>query len=375
MRIAMIGHKRMPSREGGVEIVVEELSVRMARRGHDVMCYNRKGVHVSGKRYASKKLDAYCGVKIRYVPTIDVRGIAAVSASFFATVRAAFSRCDVIHFHSEGSCLMLWLAKLMGKRCIVTIHGLDHLRAKWGRMARTCISLSGKCAAALADEIIVLSKDAQTYFADVYKRDVRLIPNGVPVMEAREAEQIAKEFGLEKDGYILFLGRITPEKGIDYLIDAYRTIKTDKKLVIAGGSSDSDGYFASLKEKAKDLSAVVFTDFVQGRMLEELYSNAYVYVLPSDLEGMPMSLLEALSYGNCCLVSDIPENTAVVGECANVFARGDAKDLAAKLDLLCSDPSRVEACRAAAAQRVHELADWEEVVTKTLLVYEGKKTD
>ena len=373
MRIAMIGHKRMPSREGGVEIVVEELSVRMARRGHDVMCYNRKGVHVSGKRYASKKLDAYCGVKIRYVPTIDVRGIAAVSASFFATVRAAFSRCDVIHFHSEGSCLMLWLAKLMGKRCIVTIHGLDHLRAKWGRMARTCISLSGKCAAALADEIIVLSKDAQTYFADVYKRDVRLIPNGVPVMEAREAEQIAKEFGLEKDGYILFLGRITPEKGIDYLIDAYRTIKTDKKLVIAGGSSDSDGYFASLKEKAKDLSAVVFTDFVQGRMLEELYSNAYVYVLPSDLEGMPLSLLEAMSYGNCCLVSDIPECAEVVEDKALIFQKSNVEDLQEKLQDACDHPEMVMEMKKHAADFICKKYNWDEVVKETMKLYRRKQ--
>ena len=375
MRIAMIGHKRMPSREGGVEIVVEELSVRMARRGHEVTCYNRKGAHVSGKQYGSAKVDSYEGVQIRHVPTIDAKGVAAVSASFFATVFAAFGRYDVIHFHSEGSCLMLWLAKLMGKRCVVTIHGLDHLRAKWGWLARACISLSGKCAAALADEIIVLSADAKAYYSDVYKREARLIPNGVPVMTAREADLITKEFGLHKDGYILFLGRITPEKGIGCLIDADAKLETDKKLVIAGGASDSGEYFRSLREKAKDLPGVVFTDFVQGQMLEELYSNAYVYVLPSDLEGMPLSLLEALSYGSCCLVSDIPENAAVVGECGNVFARGDAQDLAAKLEALCRDPQRVTDCRAAAAKRVRELADWEEVVTKTLLVYEGKKTE
>ena len=373
MRIAMIGHKRMPSREGGVEIVVEELSVRMAQQGHNVTCFNRKGEHVSGRQYTTQQMTSYRGVRIKTVPTIDVRGIAAVTASFFASFLAAFGKYDVVHFHSEGPCIALWLPKLLGKRCVVTVHGLDHQRSKWGRLAKTCILAGEKIASAMADEIIVLSDAAQMYFSDTYGRETHLIPNGAAAMEARSAELIAKEYGLGKDDYVLFLGRITPEKGLDYLIDAYRRISTDKKLVIAGGASDSQEYFDSLREKAADLPGVIFTGFVQGQMLEELYSNAYLYVLPSDLEGMPLSLLEALSYGNCCLVSDIAENADVVGDCGDTFRRSDAADLADKLYALIAQPQRVGAYRRAAADRIQKMANWDDVVQKTLALYEGKK--
>ena len=163
-----------------------------------------------------------------------------------------------------------------------------------------------------ADEIIVLSKGAQKYFMETYGRETHFIPNGVNRPEVREAKLITDHFGLEKDSYILFLGRLVPEKGIRYLVEAFKNVKTDKKLVIAGGSSDTDSFMEELKELAKGDDRILFTGFVQGAMLDELYSNAYVYTLPSDLEGMPLSLLEAMSYGNCCLVSDIPECAEVV---------------------------------------------------------------
>ena len=170
MRIAMLGHKRVPSREGGVEIVAEQLAVRMAAKGHAVTCYNRGGHHVSGKAFDAAKQKEHKGVRLLTVPTVDVKGFAAMSASIFASIRAAFGKYDVVHFHTEGPCVTLWLPKLLGKRCVVTVHGLDHQRSKWGRFARKYILWGEKVAARFADEIIVLSKGVQDYFCDVYSR-------------------------------------------------------------------------------------------------------------------------------------------------------------------------------------------------------------
>ena len=161
LKIAVLGHKTIPSRQGGIEIVVEELTVRMAKLGHKITVYNRNGHHVSGKEFDEKKLKEYKGIRMKYVPTIDKKGLAAMSASFFAAVAAAFGKYDVVHFHAEGPCAMLWLPKLFGKRCIATIHGLDHQRAKWGKLASTYIMLGEKCAVKFADEIIVEDHDGQ----------------------------------------------------------------------------------------------------------------------------------------------------------------------------------------------------------------------
>lgn len=370
MRIAMLGHKRMPSREGGVEIVVEELAVRMAAQGHQVACYNRSGHHVSGREFNTAKQKEYRGVRLITVPAIDVKGIAAMTASLFASVRAAFGRYNVVHFHTEGPCATLWLPKLLGKKCVATVHGLDHQRSKWGRFARIYILLGEKVAARFADEIIVLSKGVQDYFLQTYGRKTVLIPNGLPCMEHRQAQIITDKYGVQKDDYILFLGRITPEKGARYLIEAFRQLQTDKKLLIAGGASDSAEHFRELRDMAEGDKRIVFTGFVQGRELEELYSNALLYVLPSDIEGMPLSLLEAISYGNCCLTSDIPENRDVACQCGESFRAGDVQDLKEKLQALIDDPTRIRRYRQAAEECLDCRCSWNEVAKRTLELYE-----
>lgn len=369
VKIAMLGHKSIPSRQGGIEIVVEELAVRMAALGHQVTIYNRSGHHVSGKEFDQKKLREYKGIRMKYVPTIDKKGLAAMSASFFAAVAAAFGKYDVVHFHAEGPCAMLWLPKLFGKRCIATVHGLDHQRAKWGKFASTYIMLGEKCAVRFADEIIVLSEGVQKYFLDTYGRKTRFVPNGVNRPVLHEAEIIKNKFGLEKDTYILFLGRLVPEKGLRYLIQAFKQVKTDKKLVIAGGSSDTDEFAGELWEMAKDDDRIIFTGFVQGQELDELYSNAYVYTLPSDLEGMPLSLLEAMSYGNCCLVSDIDECASVVEDKALIFKKSDVNDLKEKLQLACDQPKIAEQMKAEAADFICGKYNWDDVVKETLSLY------
>ena len=216
LNIAMLGHKRVPSREGGIEVVVEELSTRMVAAGYSVTCFNRRGKHVSGAEI--QRINQYKGVRIKEVFTIDRKGLAAMTSSFFASIESALGRYDVVHFHAEGPCAMLWLPKLFSKRCIATIHGIDWQRAKWGGFASKYIKFGEKVAAKYADEIIVLSEGVQKYFMDTYGRKTVFIPNGVNRPVLCSPQLIKEKFGLDKDEYILFLGRLVPEKGITYLI-------------------------------------------------------------------------------------------------------------------------------------------------------------
>lgn len=370
LNIAMLGHKRIPSREGGIEIVVEELSTRMVELGHKVTCYNRRGHHVSGKEFDPGNLKEYKGVRLKSAFTIERKGLAAMTSSVFASLKAAFGKYDVVHFHAEGPCAMLWLPKLFGKRCVATVHGIDWDREKWrGGFASKYIKFGEKVAVKYADEIIVLSAGVQEYFKKAYGRETRFIPNGVNRPVIREVELIKEKFSLEKDGYILFLGRLVPEKGLRYLIQAFRNVNTDKKLVIAGGASDTDDFMQELKKLATGDSRIIFTGFVQGKLLDELYSNAYIYTLPSDLEGMPLSLLEAMSYGNCCVVSDINECAEVVEDKAVVFQKSNVNDLREKLQQLCDDAKLVEDYKNNAADFICEKYSWDDVVEKTLELY------
>lgn len=373
MHIAMIGHKRIPSREGGVEVVVDELSVRMAAMGHRVDAYNRFGHHVSGKKYDDeygwKGRKFYKGIRVYIVPTFRRSSLNAIVYTFFATIMALFHRYDVIHYHAEGPCAMLWLPKLFGKKVVATIHGLDWQRAKWGNFASRVIKFGEKMAAKYADEVIVLSENLRRYFKDTYGRDVVFISNGIERPEHRKAEQISEKFGLEENGYFLFLARIVPEKGLHYLIEAFREIDTDKKLVIAGGNSHAADYMEKIHRMAAADERIVMTDFVQGQVLEELYSSAYAFILPSDVEGMAISLLEAMSYGNCCLVSDICENTEVVEDKALTFRKGNVKDLRAKLEYLLQNPEVVEAYKKQSSDFICGKYNWDDVVEQTLDVY------
>ncbi len=371
MKVAMFGQKRIPSREGGVEIVVEELSKRMVQKGHSVTCYNRKGKHVSGAEFAQYEGNEYQGIKLKSVITIESKGLAAVSSSFFAAIGTAFGRYDAVHVHAEGPAAFCWIPKLFGKKIVFTVHGLDWARAKWqGGFGAKYIRFGEKMGVKFADEMIVLSRGVQKYFEDTYGRKTTYIPNGVNRPETIGADIINEKYGLNKDDYILFLGRLVPEKGIHYLIKAFQQVNTDKKLVIAGGASDTDDFVSELKEQAKNDERIIFTGFVQGQELEELYSNAYIYTLPSDLEGMPLSLLEAMSYGNCCVVSDIPECAEVVEDKAVTFAKSDVEALREKLQRHCDNEDIVEKYKKEAADFICGKYNWDDIVDRTLELYQ-----
>lgn len=370
LNIAMLGHKRIPSREGGIEVVLEELSTRMVALGHRVICYNRNGHHVSGKEFDRKQQNSYKGVRLKTVPTIERKGLAAVTSSFFASLFAAFGKYDVVHIHAEGPAAFCWLPKLFGKRVVVTVHGIDWQREKWkSGFGSKYIHMGERMAVKHADEIIVLSKGVQEYFSSTYGRKTVFIPNGVSRPEIVPAQEITIRWNLEKDSYLLFLGRIVPEKGEHYLIEAFKKLTTDKKLVIAGGASDSAEYMDKLKSMAAGDDRIIFTGFVQGRVFQELYSNAYIYALPSDLEGMPLSLLEAMSYGNCCVVSDIDECTEVVENKAIIFKKSNVEDLGEKLQMICDYPNEVNKLRAWAADFICGKYNWDDVVDRTLRLY------
>lgn len=374
LRVAMIGHKRIPSREGGVEVVVDELSVRMAKLGHHVEAYNRFGHHVSGKKYDEeygwKGRKFYKGVRIYIVPTFRRSSLNAIVYTFFATIMALFHHYDVIHYHAEGPCAMLWLPHFLKRKVVVTIHGLDWQRAKWGNFASFVIKFGERMAAKYADDVIVLSDNVKRYFADVYQREVTYIPNGINRPKPQGAAVIEEKYGLKKDGYFLFLARIVPEKGLHYLIEAFSELETDKKLVIAGGSSQAMDYMERIHRMAAEDERILMTDFVQGQVLEELYANAYAFVLPSDVEGMALTLLEAMSYGACCLVSDIRENTEVVEDKALTFRKGDVKDLRRQLAWMLSHPDEVRCMGEESVDYICGKYDWDDVTRRTIAVYE-----
>lgn len=363
MRIAMVGQKHTGSREGGIEVVVGELARRMAARGHEVTCYDRMG---TGYPTESYERDGYRIVPVR---TFEKKGLAALSSSFCVTKAALRSRPDVIHYHAEGPCVPLRLAHRAGVRTVATIHGLDWQRAKWGGIASAYIKFGERTAVKYADEFVVLSRGNRDYFKREYGREAKLVPNGITLEPDLPAREITEKWGLSSGSYLLFLGRIVPEKGLHYLMKAYQGLETDKPLIVAGDASDTSEYMAQIRNAAQSDSRVVLVGHVEGELLVELLSNAYCYVLPSDIEGMPMSLLEAMSHGRACVTSGIPECADVIANAGVTFPVGNASALRETLAVLLADSLRVTSLGQMARSNVLANYDWETVVDRTLSLY------
>ena len=370
MKIGIIGHKRIPSNEGGIEKGVEEHSVRMAKIGHQVTVYNRGGHNVFGKEYDKRKQKKYKGVNIVTVPT--VKGAACVPIySFFATIHAAIVGYDCVSYRASGSCVMIPLAKMLGLRTVASLHGIDSQRDKWGGFASRYLEFGEKMADTKADVCLVLSKNMKEYIDNKYHSNSVLFANGIDKPKKHIPEIIKNKYELNKETYVLSLGRIVPEKGIHYLIEAFKKCSTEKKLVIAGGAESNKEYYNNLLELAKDDKRIIFTGYVEGQEIQELYSNAYIFALPSNLEGMANALLEAMSYDNCCLISDIPENTEVVEKKAVWFKKGNVEDLKNELQNLLDHPEFVEKYRKDAGDYVLKKYNWDYIVEQMLDIYSG----
>jgi glycosyltransferase involved in cell wall biosynthesis len=374
-RIAMIGHKRIPSREGGVEIVVDELATRLVARGYQVDAYNRyERPDAHKKRVKEPKRKLHNGIRVINIKTFRNDKLNAIVYAASATLQAIFGGYDVIHYHAEGPCIMLRIPRLFGIRVVATIHGLDWQRAKWGGFASKMLKFGEKTAAKKANEVIVLSQNVKEYFQSTYRREVNFVPNGVVKLMNQSPCIITERYGLQGNDYILFLARLVPEKGLHYLVDAYNQITSEnktqgKKLVIAGGHGHVSEYAERIRNDVAGNENIIMAGFIHGNELTELCSNAYLFVLPSDIEGMAISLLEAMSYGNCCLVSDIPENAEVVEEAAISFQRGDVADLKEKIEFLLTNPEIVEKYRIGSSDFICKKYDWEEVVEQTVRLY------
>ena len=336
MKIAMIGQKGIPSRVGGVEIHVEEIASRLADLGEDVRVYCRES-------YCENKYDVYKNIKIKYIPSINTKHLDAITYTFLATIDAIKEKNDIIHYHALGPSLLSFIPRFCGKKVISTSHGLDWKREKWGPIGKLALKLGEIASIKFPHKTISVSESMCEYYRKKYDNaDVIYIPNGIEKKVRRDPLIIKEKFNLKKDEYILFLARLVPEKGVHYLIEAYNNLNIDKKLVIAGGSSHSDDYVNKIKGMAKGNSNIIFTDFVTGDTVDELFTNAYVYVLPSEVEGLPISLLEAMSYGQACLVSDIRENLDVIEENGLRFKNKNSKDLGKKLKYLVDNKEVVQ---------------------------------
>lgn len=359
MNILTFGHKHIFTTEGGVEVVVTELYTRMARMGHRIKVLDR--YEIDRKRDAGEH--DIENLTVINIPTLSNSKLNAQLYSMFATIYAMFAVSDIVHVHAEGPCVFLWLLKLAGKKVIVTIHGLDWQRAKWGRFASWYIKTGEKMAARYADRIIVLNQDTVDYFKEVYGRETVLIPNGVDLKHPDKTDQIER-FGLEKNKYILYMGRFADEKRLDLLVQAYWTIKTDKKLVIAG---DVNGFeHKDWMLKGKEHPDIIFTGFAGGELKDQLLYNAGLYILPSDIEGMSIALLEGLGTGVPVLCSDIQENTSILDRYGTTFRKGDLEDLEKKMQELCDEPF----CRnSEQTEYVRKNFSWNNTVERTLEVY------
>lgn len=353
----MIGQKGIPY-PAGVENFTEEVGTRLAARGHHVSVYVRPYVEVG---------DMYQGVHIRRLPSVATKHLDALSHTLLATLDALFGDLDVVHFHALGPSVFSCLTRLRGLKTVVQVHGLDWQRAKWSWFASRCLQAAEHSAIHFPHRTLAISASLKRYFEDKYGKPVDYVPTGVRAYGYREPREILK-WGLERESYILFLSRLVPEKGCHYLLDAYERVAPATRLVVAGPCVAGDPYGAALLERAANPN-VIFTGAVTGELMEELLSNAYLFVLPSEIEGLSHALLQALSNGRCVLASDIEANVEALGDCGITFKNRDVADLERQLRFALDDPDFVHTCEAPARARVRELYSWDRVVDRLEAIY------
>ncbi len=363
MKIAFIGQKGLPAVSGGVERHVEDLAVRLVARGHKVIAYTRP-------HYTNPTLDSYKGIELISLPSVRSKSLDAITHTFLACFAVMRQRVDIIHFHSIGPSSLIGLAKLLnpGVKIVATVHSPDYYRDKWGFFARTYLKFGERTACRSAHATIAISKSLTENAEQNYGRPVSYIPNGVAVAVNREAQEI-KKWGLEKDNYILSVARLVPEKGTHDLIEAYKNLVTDKKLVIVGSGAFNEKYEDYLKKLAGTNPNIIFTGNQSGDILSELFSNAYLFAQTSELEGLSIALLEAMSYGKRILISDIPENIEVIGQTGKTFKVKDIKDLTLQLNNCLHEGEALSELGQAAKERVTFYYHWDKITQSIENIY------
>jgi len=354
----MLGQKGIPATYGGIERHVEELGTRLVERGHEVTVYCRP--------YYTRVRDEYRGVKLAVIPSVRTKHLDTATHCALAIPHIVARDYDIVHFHALGPSMFANVPRMFGAKTLVTVHGLDWQREKWGQFARWVLKRCEYTSINFPNRTIVVSKALREYFWESHGAAVTYIPNGTVLPHVREASKI-RQLGIEPGKYVLFVGRLVPEKGCHYLLEAFRRLDTDLELIVAGGTSFSTEYVDRLHALAGERTR--FLGYVYGDVLDELYSNARLFVLPSDIEGLPIALLEAMSFGNCCLTSDIPENLEVIGDEGATFRKSDVDDLAAKMASLLTRPEKCRSLGERARRHVLETYDWDGVTLHTEAIY------
>ncbi len=370
MRIAMIGQKGIPAAFGGIERHVEALAVRLGRAGHDVRVYTRTWYAPADRRYAP-------GVTAVATPTIRTKHLDAIIHTFTSTLHAVFAGTDIFHFHGVGPALLAWLPRLLApqSRVVVTFHCVDATHAKWGRFARLMLTLGERAACRFPHVTIAVSKTLCRYIRETYGSEALYLPNGVeePPMQKQD---LTKKFNLQKGGYVAMVSRLVRHKGAHHLIAAWKHLRArgltaGKKLVIVGDSAFTDGYVKELRRAAAGQSDILFTGYLKGKALHQMFANAYCIAHPSESEGLPIAVLEAMSFGKCVVASDIPENLEALGECGVKFKNGNARDLARSLEFVLRRPTLARAKGAESRRHVLAHYRWDEIAKGVNWVYGG----
>ncbi|MDD5341316.1 MAG: glycosyltransferase family 4 protein [Patescibacteria group bacterium] len=366
MKIYFIGQKGIPAIYGGVERHVEELSTRLAKEGHEVFVYCRD-------HYTPENLNNYKGVNLIHLPTIKTKHLDAIVHTLLASLDVLKRDVDIIHYHAIGPSSLLWIPRLLKRKAkiVSTFHSDDRKHQKWGILARLCLGLGAYISVKWPHKTIAVSKYQSDVHGKEFNGELDYIPNGVPAVEKVGSNLITKNWGLEANDYIVAVSRLIKHKGLHYLIRAYQMLKTDKKLVIVGDANYTDDYFKHLKFLAGDNKNIIFTGNQSGQTLAELYSNAYLFVQPSEAEGLSIALLEAMSYGKAVLVSDIEPNREAVSDIGMTFRTKSISDLSQKLNYLLNHPEIVEVMGSELRERVALEYNWENVTRKTIALYKS----
>jgi glycosyltransferase involved in cell wall biosynthesis len=360
MKIAAIGIKGIPACFGGFETVVEELSTGLVERGHQVTVYNRTNNISFKEKY-------YKGIKLVRLPTLHSKNFSTIFHAFLSTLYVLFTDVDIVHFYTTGTTIFAPLPRLFGMKTVCSVDGFDWKRKKWGRLASLYIRLSEYFASKFTDVLIADAEVIKEYYLERYNTPSAMIRYGAKIEESRNPGWI-KRFDLERERYILFVGRLVPENNIHYLIEAFEKVKTEKKLVIVGDDPWLNKYITSLKSTGDP--RVIFTGGVYGDGYRELNCNAYLFVLPDEVGGTHPALIEAMAFGNCVLVNDTPANLEVI-EDAGLSYRGKegSRDLTAKLQYLVDNPDIVEGYREKAVRRIEESFQWDQIIEEHEKLY------